>query len=208
MFLRTPLRSCRSFATSLALALVLFAGTSIIHAQEMDLNEFEALVGTGQTSTAVSREQAVELATGGSESDIELLSDYFASNGRDAEGVAKMASDMIRELAGSEHLADAAERIADAATDALNAQYVTRFEDDEDFSLPEAAIGFDFATPDSKQISGYERVTPNDSRLESDTEMSGLRRPTDKPVVAHGIVGVKRFATEMPNGIYRVTLIT
>ena len=44
--------------------------------------------------------------------------------------------------------------------------------------------------------------------LETDTVMSGLRRPTDKPVVAHGIVGVKRFATEMPNGIYRVTLIT
>lgn len=208
MFLRSSLRSYRSLATSLALVLVLFAGTSIIHAQEMDLNEFEALVGTGQTSTAISREQAIELATGGAESDIELLSDYFASNGRDAEGVAKMASDMIRELAGSEHLADAAERIADAATDALNAQYVTRFEDDEDFNLPEAAIGFDFATPDSKQISGYERVTPNDERLESDTKMSGLRRPTDKPVVAHGIVGVKKFATEMPNGVYRVTLIT
>lgn len=208
MFLRSSLRSFRSLATSLALALVLFAGTNIIHAQEMDLNEFEALVGTGQTSTAISREQAIEMATGGSDADIELLSDYFASNGRDAEGVAKMASDMIREFAGSEHLVDAAERIADAATDALNAQYVTRFEDDEDFSLPEAAIGFDFATPDSKQIAGYERVTPNDERLESDTEMSGLRRPTDKPVVAHGIIGVKKFATEMPNGVYRVTLIT
>jgi len=208
MFLLSSLRSYRSLATSLALALVLFAGTSIVHAQEMDLNEFEALVGTGQTSTAISREQAIEMATGGSDADIELLSDYFASNGRDAEGVAKMASDMIRELAGSEHLVDAAERIADAATDALNAQYITRFEDDEDFSLPEAAIGFDFATPDSKQISGYERATPNDDRLETDTVMSGLRRPTDKPVVAHGIVGVKKFSTEMPNGIYRVTLIT
>ena len=119
-----------------------------------------------------------------------------------------MAADMIRELSEDDILADAAERIADAATDALNAQCITRFEEDEDFSLPEAAIGFDFSTPDSKQISGYERVTPNDERLETDTEMSGLRRPTDKPVVAHGIVGVKKFSTEMPNGIYRVTLIT
>jgi hypothetical protein len=186
-----------------------FAGTTIIHAQEMDLNEFEALVGTGQTSTAISAEQAMELATGSSDADIELLSDYFASNGRDAEGVAKMAADMIRELSDQpDVLVDAAERIADAATDALNAQYVTRFEEDEDFNLPEAAIGFDFATPDSKQISGYERITPSDERVESDGEMSGLRRPTDKPVVAHGIVGIKKFTTDMPNGVYRVTLIT
>ena len=208
MFSRCSLRCYRSWAASLVLTVALFAGTTIIHAQEMDLNEFEALIGTGQTLSAISAEQALELATDGTEADLELLSDYFASNGRDAEGVARMAADMIRELSDSDTLADAADRIADAATDALNAQYITRFEEDEDFSLPEAAIGFDFATPDSKQISGYERVTPNDDRLESDTEMSGLRRPTDKPVVAHGIVGVKKFSTEMPNGIYRVTLIT
>ncbi|MEE8173190.1 MAG: FecR domain-containing protein, partial [Alphaproteobacteria bacterium] len=206
---RRSLRSYRSLAVSLVLALVFFAGTTIMHAQEMDLNEFEALIGTGQARSAISSEQAMELATGDSEADIELLSDYFASNGRDAEGVARMAADMIRELSGDpDILADAAARIADAATDALNAQYVTRFDEDEDFSLPEGAIGFDFATPDSKQISGYERVTPSDGRIESNGELSGLRRPTDKPVVAHGIVGVKKFTTEMPNGIYRVTLIT
>jgi hypothetical protein len=175
----------------------------------MDLNEFEALIGTGKTSSAISHEQAMQLATDGSESDLELLADYFASNGRDAEGVAKLAADMIRELSDKpDVLADASERIADAATDALNAQYVTRFEEDEDFNLPEGAIGFDFATPDSKQISGYERVTPNDGRLETEKAMSGLRRPTDKPVVGHGIVGVKKFSTDIPNGVYRVTLVT
>jgi len=209
MIARRSLGSYRSLAVSLALALAMFAGTTIIHAQEMDLNEFEALVGTGKTSSAISHDQAMELAIGESDADLELLSDYFASNGRDAEGVAKMAADMIRELSDDpDLLSGAAERIADAATDALNAQYVTRFEDDEEFNLPEAAIGFDFATPDSKQTSGYERVTPNDERVQSDGEMSGLRRPTDKPVVAHGIVGVKKFTTDMPNGIYRVTLIT
>ena len=175
----------------------------------MDLNEFESLIGTGQTTSAISSEQALEIATGDSDADLEILADYFASNGRDAKGVAKMAADMIRELGGDPSvMADAAGRIADAATDALNAQYVTRFKEDEDFNLPESAIGFDFATPDSKQISGYERVTPNDDRIESDGEFSGLRRPTDKPVVAHGIVGVKKFSTEMPNGVYRVTLVT
>jgi hypothetical protein len=184
-------------------------GTTLIHAQEMDLNEFESLIGTGQTTSAISSEQALEIATGDSDADLEILADYFASNGRDAKGVAKMAADMIRELGGDPSvMADAAGRTADAATDALNAQYVTRFKEDEDFNLPESAIGFDFATPDSKQISGYERVTPNDDRIESDGELSGLRRPTDKPVVAHGIVGVKKFTTEMPNGVYRVTLVT
>ena len=133
----------------------MFAGTTLIHAQEMDLNEFESLIGTGQTLSAISSEQALDIATGDDEFDLELLSGYFASNGRDAEGVAKMVADMIRELGGDpEVLADASERIADAATDALNAQYITRFEEDEDFSLPEGAIGFDFASPDSKQISG------------------------------------------------------
>ena len=209
MSVRRSFRSIRSLAISLTVALAMVAGTTLIHAQEMDLNEYESLIGTGQTLSAISPEQALEIATGGSEADLELLSDYFASNGRDAKGVAKMAADMIRELGNDpEILATAAERIADAATDALNAQYVTRFEDDEDFSLPEGAIGFDFSTPDSKQISGYERVTTNDDRIESDGELSGLRRPTDKPVVAHGIVGVKKFTTDMPNGIYRVTLIT
>mgnify|MGYP003970963905 FL=1 len=209
MSVRRSSRSLRSLAVSLTLALAMVVGTTLIHAQEMDLNEFESLVGSGQTTSAISSEQALEIATGGSEADIEILSDYFASNGRDAEGVAKMAADMIRELSGDpDILADAAERIADAATDALNAQYVTRFEEDEDFSLPEGAIGFDFATPDSKQVSGYERVTPSDDRIESEGKLSGLRRPTDKPVVAHGIVGVKKFSTEMPNGVYRVTLVT
>ena len=209
MSVRRSSRSLRSLAVSLSLALAMVVGTTLIHAQEMDLNEFESLVGTGETISAISSEQALEIATGGSEADLEILSDYFASNGRDAEGVAKMAADMIRELSGDpDILADAAERIADAATDALNAQYVTRFEEDEDFNLPEGAIGFDFATPDSKQISGYERVTPSDDRIESEGELSGLRRPTDKPVVAHGIVGVKKFSTEMPNGVYRVTLVT
>ena len=155
MSVRHSLGYFRSLAVSLTVAFAMFAGTTLIHAQEMDLNEFESLIGTGQTLSAISSEQALDIATGDDEFDLELLSGYFASNGRDAEGVAKMVADMIRELGGDpEVLADASERIADAATDALNAQYITRFEEDEDFSLPEGAIGFDFATPDSKQIFG------------------------------------------------------
>ena len=137
MSVRRSIRSFRSLAVSLTLALAMVVGTTLIHAQEMDLNEFESLIGTGQTTSAISSEQALEIATGDSDADLEILADYFASNGRDAKGVAKMAADMIRKLGGDPSvMADAAGRIADAATDALNAQYVTRFKEDEDFNLP------------------------------------------------------------------------
>ena len=53
-------------------------GTTLIHAQEMDLNEFESLIGTGQTTSAISSEQALEIATGDSDADLEILADYFA----------------------------------------------------------------------------------------------------------------------------------
>ena len=78
MSVRRSIRSFRSLAVSLTLALAMVVGTTLIHAQEMDLNEFESLIGTGQTTSAISSEQALEIATGDSDADLEILADYFA----------------------------------------------------------------------------------------------------------------------------------
>ena len=61
MSVRHSLGYFRSLAVSLTVAFAMFAGTTLIHAQEMDLNEFESLIGTGQTLSAISSEQALDI---------------------------------------------------------------------------------------------------------------------------------------------------
>jgi hypothetical protein len=204
---RQCLRSI-GLVAGMALILTFSLGAAVAYAQEgSDTGAASVAESTGADGP-LSREEVLQIALGGDDAGLDPLINFLATQGGDRQGVAALAADMIGELGGDpEDVRRVAGRISDAATEAMNASVIERFSDDESFSLPEGAFGFDFATADAKSVAGYERVTPNDSRVEGD-DMSGLRRPVDSPVVAHGLTGIRKFRTAVPNGRYRIVLIT
>jgi len=195
--------------TSIVGAVLLLAAAVVVptaHAQE----ESGALAfgGPGESEAVITREEAIKAALTGGDAEFEQLIDYIASAGGDAEGVADAASDLIRGFAGDADLLDAAARVADAASEAMSASRVESFSGAEDFlDIPADGFAFNFTTSDSDVLAGFERVTPNDSRLEG-ANMAGLRRPADSAVVSAGVTGVTKFRTRMPNGRYRITIMT
>ena len=219
--LRIARRRCRrpiGLAAGVALLLTLSLGNAAVHAQEggdsgtppaAEGSESEGTESDGAESDGgLSRAEALRIALDGDDAGLDSLINFLAAQGGDRQGVAALAAEMIGELGGDpEDVRRVAGRISDAATEAMNASVIVRFSEDESFSVPEGAIGFDFATADAKSVPGYERVTPSDARVEGD-DMSGLRRPVDSPVVAHGLTGIRKFRTAVPNGRYRIMLIT
>lgn len=172
-------------------------------------DDLAAIVGPGEAEASISREQAAELARSGDEAAFEQLVDYFASVGGDADGVAAAAADLIKEFGGDpDLLIEASGRVADAASEAMSASRVERFAGGDDLLEVSAdGFAFDFTTSDSDTLPGFERVTPNDPRLEG-TQLSGLRRPASAAVVSAGVTGVSKFKTKLPNGRNRIVIMT
>ena len=180
-----------------------------VPAQAQEGEDLSEITGPGDASANLTKEQAMELALSGGDAEFEQLVDYFASTGGNADGVSEAAAALIKEFEGDpEALIEAAGRVADAASEAMSASRVERFGGEQEFlDVPADGFAFDFTTSDSDTLAGFERVTPNDPRLEG-ADMSGLRRPASSAVVSAGVTGVRKFKTKLPNGRYRIVIMT
>ncbi|MEK9661584.1 MAG: FkbM family methyltransferase [Alphaproteobacteria bacterium] len=127
--------------------------------------------------------------------------------------IAAPAAVAIRALAASGlyddpvALLDAADNIASTAVSMLNPPRVMRTFVPNNYVLPSGSHGFDFGPADSSVMPGFEAVRPDDTRVTGNGRRA-LHRPGDNNLLADGIVGLQTFVTPMPNGIYRVLLIT
>ena len=156
---------------------------------------------------------ALDGAMSGTDEGLAVLRLYLAeASGRSSE-MEKRATNLIKALAAT-NIADDPEALqeaiiakSDASRTALFATPIARVKVLKNFRLSERSIGFDFGSPDSTVMPHFQHVTPKDKRL-SGKNRRALRRPSDDDLLADGVVNVEQFKADIPNGKYRVILLT
>lgn len=102
---------------------------------------------------------------------------------------------------------DAADRVAALVTARLRGRPVMQLAIDSDFVPTGAGLALDFGPPDGDVRAGFEQVLPGDSRL-GGANPRALRRPDDDMLLSDGIAGVERLELPVPDGSYRIILLT
>jgi hypothetical protein len=83
----------------------------------------------------------------------------------------------------------------------------TRFDTTPAPRLPGSAKGYSLGDKTAPLAAGFERITPDDQRIEAG-KASAIRRSAPDPLVASGIRGVERLRLTWPAGPARITLWT
>ena len=142
------------------------------------------------------------------------LRQYLASVGGNPDDVARYALSVVQQLKDSNLARDpaliiaAAERVSSAVRETLSSIKVTQLKIDRNFRPGAGVRAFDFAPADAKARPGFEKVLTNDPIL-GGQQMQAIRRPgDDADLLADGITGVEKISVPMPDGEYRVTLMT
>lgn len=141
------------------------------------------------------------------------ISNYLLSGNPRPQDIASRAVVAINTLRNSGAFTDpaqliaAADRIAQVATPALCPPKVMQVFVDDNFQLPPTSKGYDFAPNDAPAFEGFEKVTPDDSRLSGGAPRA-ISRPGNRNLMSDGLVGVNKFITPMENGVHRVLLMT
>lgn len=192
--------------TALFTAVVVLAGAlGVLSAYAQDGGE-----GTDAEPSGASRiESLLDLAASGSPEAIAEITAYLYSDGATKTDVKDRAIQLIRELSGDMMAVQAAaENIAQATEYALAGAQIERFDIDDNYRPTANAYAFDFGTADAVLPPGFERVTDGDKRVEGAEGLQSLRRPSEKPVISSGILGIKKFKTAVKPGFYRLVIMT
>lgn len=158
------------------------------------------------------RSQALAGAIAGTPEGLAALQHYLDGAGL-PNAVAASAVDLIATLpaspAGGDPVAlqDAADRISEAATVAADSAPIVRLSVDPALALGQGRYGFDFGPADGAVQPGFRRVDAR-SNFVRGADMNGLRRPEGDSLLGDGVRGVEQFITRLPNGTYRVLLMT
>ncbi len=152
------------------------------------------------------------LLTGTPES-LLALRQYLAAVGASPDEVSTRALQVVQQLRDSGLVRDpalilaAAERVTQAVTETLESTKVLQLKVDRTFRPPPGALALDFAPADAEEREGFRRVLPTDPIVRGQG-LQGIRRPGEDDVLAGGIVGVESLEIDLPDGEYRVTLMT
>jgi hypothetical protein len=145
---------------------------------------------------------------------VQQLKNFLAADGASPDEITARAIRVVQQLKDSRGAGDpslviaAADRVAQTVSDSLNAARVVQLKVDSQFRVPEGAFAFDFGPADKPPTEGFERVQPNDERVRG-AQMQGVRRPGDgAPILSGGITGVEGLQLNLPDGEYRVILMT
>lgn len=142
------------------------------------------------------------------------LKQYLAQVSKSPEAVTRRALDVVRQIKESGLVRDpalmiaAAERVSRSAADTLKAIKIIELKVDRNYRPRAGTIALDFAPPDARLRPGFRRVLPGDSIVQG-KQMQAIRRPgDDEDLLADGITGVEKVELDVPDGQYRVTLMT
>ena len=164
-------------------------------------------------AAAVSSE-LVERALAGDPGAFTEIRQFLAGSGvKSAEEITRRTTQLIaqigRQKAGvsPEALLRVIDRIASDSINLVSGSQVVRLGVDNDFVPTRALIAWDFGPPDGNVAPGFERILPNDGRI-GGAALDGLRRPAESELLNDGIAGVERIEADLPDGEYRIILMT
>jgi hypothetical protein len=169
---------------------------------------------TAETVAPVVPAELIERAlVGDARAFIEMRQFLVGDDSRNPEMVTRRATALIAQIGrekgsvSSDALLRAIDRVASASIDLVSASQVVRIGIDKDFVPTRALVAWDFGPPDGDVAPGFERILPNDSRI-AGSGLDGLRRPLESDLLNDGIAGVERIETDLPDGDYRIILLT
>lgn len=167
----------------------------------------------GAAAQSVSNEAALKGAASGTDEGLAALRQYLAQSSGRPEQMEQRANGLIKALAKTKVAADPAAlqeaiiAVAQAARQALFATPIARVKMLDNFRLSPRAYGFDFGPPDSAAMQNFQHVTAKDKRL-AGANRRALRRPSNDELLSDGVVNVEKFTADIPNGKWRVVLLT
>jgi hypothetical protein len=167
---------------------------------------------TGPGVGGISKEQALAAILSGTDKGLQLLQKYFDESGS-PKAVVALTQELIAEIRQDPAFKDlaklqaVADQIAKVAADSINSAHVLKVAVDPAMTLSGNQRGFEFGPPDMKKFANFESVPPKDPRI-AGKDVRGLRRPETAPLLGSGISGVQTVQLSLPNGEYRIILVT
>ena len=163
---------------------------------------------SGPAAAQASRQQVLAAVFADEAAGRAALAAYFAPRLGDPEKIAELTADLIGQLAGDPfETVGFATLIGAVADEAIHAAPVLRGAADPGFAPPKGARGWDFGPPDAPVSGGFQPVASGDERI-AGGETSDLRRPGNDGLFADGVLGVTKFSVGVPNGTYRLMVLT
>jgi hypothetical protein len=141
------------------------------------------------------------------------LNAYLSPASLSPEEVVRRASALIRAIGKRRstlpagQVLGAVERVARVAERAISTTSVRLLAVDDNYAARNATIALDFGPRDGSVMTGFERVVAGDPRVSGDG-VNALRRPSENALLSDGLSGVKKIELDVPNGRYRVVLMT
>ncbi len=141
------------------------------------------------------------------------LDSYLGAASLPREEVVRRASALIRAIGQRRatlppgQVLGAVERVARVAERAISSISVHRLAVDDNYVPRKAAVALDFGPRDGSVMRGFERVVAGDPRLSGDG-VNAIRRPDKNALLSDGLSGVRKIELDVPNGRYRVVMMT
>ncbi|CAN0545000.1 unnamed protein product, partial [Laminaria digitata] len=156
----------------------------------------------------------IKRALAGDDEALAALQAYLrGTDAKSPQAVAQRATALIAQIgrekddSSTEALLGVIDRIASSAINLVSGSQIVRLGVDTDFVPTRALIAWDFGPPDGPIAPGFERILPNDERI-GGADLDGLRRPADSELLNDGIAGVERIEADLPDGEYRIIMMT
>lgn len=172
---------------------------------------------SGQTSPTVDPKSVPKAALIGAmmttKEGLSAVQNYLTEGGTNPSRIAARSRALLSALRDQYPGADptgmvaAVNRVAQIAATGLSTAKILRIAVDRNFRPSGNVRAFKFGPPDMKSRPGFESVTSNDPRVKG-AAMTGLRRPGDGGALQTGISGLEQFSVQVPNGRYRLILLT
>lgn len=133
------------------------------------------------------------------------VSDYIGQPLPDREAVLGRGQSLLYEMQRRDASQTAMDRVRETTRRNACAGIIINTDFDRDYLPPRTTLAFDLQPGNGVLARGFTPVTIGDQRVAA---VGGVVRNPSEPVVGDALVGVTQFFTPLPNGRYRVVLIT
>ncbi|MBW7837915.1 MAG: hypothetical protein H3C28_14915, partial [Sphingomonadales bacterium] len=144
---------------------------------------------------------------------LEALQRYFDAALGDEEALRHLAGRLLDALGESairndyDAMSKATERVGEAVAQAMAAGYTASYQFLDNYKLPRTAHGWDFGDDAKKAPGDFIRIGVK-SREVKGNHLRVFDLPGGAPLFGDGLEDVERFATDLPDGLYRIYILS
>jgi hypothetical protein len=158
-------------------------------------------------------EDVIKGLVAGTPEGLEKVKKYLAGEKFDTQATTDRAIALVTAVRNTpdgqdpQKLLALSQKVTDQAKSLFQGSTITKVTVDKNFHPLAGDKAWKFGPRDADPPSGFEMVTVDDRRLKG-VDMKGIHRPGTDPLMETGIEGVRNFQDALPNGQWRVIMIT